>query len=128
MPARYLLDTHAALWLLEGSPKLGSAARAALDGAETVAISDLSLLEIALLEARGTIALRPDAASALKAFADRLVVLPLDARIAADAVRVALPQRDPFDRVITATARVHGFTLVTKDRRIVDAGVVPIIW
>lgn len=128
MATRFLLDTHAAIWLLEGSPKLGAAARAALEEAESVAMSGISLLEIAMLEARGTIALRPDVASALEAFADRLVVLPIDARVAADAVRIGLPHRDPFDRVITATARVHGLTLVTKDRQIVEAGVVSVIW
>ena len=128
MAQNLLLDTHAAIWLLEGNAKLGEAARAAVESAESVAISDISLLEIAMLEARGTIHLRPDAANALQAFSQRLLVLPVDARIAADAVRVPLPHRDPFDRVITSTARVHGLTLVTKDRQITEANVVSVIW
>ena len=33
--------------------------------------------------------------------------------------------RDPGDRLIVATARVHGATLLTSDQRIVDAKVVP---
>jgi PIN domain nuclease of toxin-antitoxin system len=123
-----LLDTHAAIWLLEGSPKLSSVARTTIEEADVVAISDMSLLEIAMLEARGTITLRPDPTSALKAFGDRLTVLPIDARIAAAAVRIALPQRDPFDRVITATASVHGLVLVTRDRSITGARVVPVLW
>lgn len=128
MRAGFLLDTHAAIWLLEGSPKLGIAARAALDEAETIALADISLLEISMLGARGAITLKPDPETALKGFTDRLTILPIDARIAADAVSVALPQRDPFDRVITATARVHELTLVTKDRDITDAKVVTVIW
>lgn len=33
--------------------------------------------------------------------------------------------RDPVDRIIVATARVLGATLLTQDRRIADAGLVP---
>jgi PIN domain nuclease of toxin-antitoxin system len=128
METRLLLDTHAAIWLLEGSAKLGAAARSAVNNAESVALSDLSLLEVAMLGARGSIVLRPDIASALEAFRERLVILPIDAHVAAEAVRIALPHRDPFDRVIAATARVHGLTLVTRDRRIAEAGVVTVIW
>ena len=39
----------------------------------------------------------------------------------------ALPDsfhRDPGDRVIVASARVHGATLLTQDRRIIDAEIV----
>ena len=124
----YLLDTHAAVWLLEGSAKLGKAALEAIRGEESLALSDISLLELALLERRGTISLRPNAAAGLDAFAEKLRVLPIDARIAAEAVAIALPQRDPFDRVIAATARVLGLTLVTKDRQITEAQVVKTIW
>lgn len=128
MGAGLLLDTHAAIWLLEGSPKLGTGARAALDDAETIALAGISLLEISMLAARGAITLKPDPETALKEFTDRLTILPIDARVALDAVRVPLPQRDPFDRVITATARVHGLALVTKDQAITDAKVVTVIW
>jgi PIN domain nuclease of toxin-antitoxin system len=125
---RYLLDTHAAIWLLEGSPNLGTNALAAIEEEESVALADLSLLEVALLAKRGTIALKPNLETGLAAFTEKLVVVPLDASIAADAVSLALPQRDPFDRVITATARVRGLTLITKDRHIIDAAVVPTLW
>jgi PIN domain nuclease of toxin-antitoxin system len=33
--------------------------------------------------------------------------------------------RDPADRILLATARVLGATLVTQDRRLIDAGLVP---
>jgi len=41
---------------------------------------------------------------------------------------LALPHGDQFDRVITATAKVHRITLVTKDANITDAEVVPTLW
>jgi PIN domain nuclease of toxin-antitoxin system len=124
----YLLDTHAALWLLAGDERLGAGARAALESEEAVAISDVSLLEMAMLAKRGVITLAPDSATGLQRIADKLVVLPISARIAAEATAVNLPQRDPFDRVITATAMVHGLILVTKDRAITEANVVSTKW
>jgi PIN domain nuclease of toxin-antitoxin system len=126
----FLLDTHAIVWLLEGSERLGRKARVALqdESIESVAISDVSLLEIAMLEQRKVITLKPDLATGLKSIAERFSVLPIDGEVAADAVRLALPHGDPFDRVITATARVHGLTLVTKDARIRKAKVVPTLW
>jgi PIN domain nuclease of toxin-antitoxin system len=124
----YLLDTHAAVWLLEGSAKFGPRARAAIERESSVSISDVSLLEIALLSQRGVIVLRPNLSAGLKGFAEKLVVLPINAEIAADAVRVPLPHRDPFDRVIAATARVNGLVLITRDRQITDASVVETLW
>lgn len=35
--------------------------------------------------------------------------------------------RDPADRAITATAKVHRLRLVTSDLRIIDSGLVPIL-
>lgn len=126
--AGYLLDTHAAIWLLEGSSRLGKNVEAAVAGEETVSLSDISLLEIAMLVGRGKLTLRPNVADGLKAISEQLTILPINSAIALDAVSVALPQRDPFDRVITATARVHGLTLVTKDRQIQESGTVPTLW
>ncbi len=81
MTVRYLLETHAAVWLLEGNDKLSVEARTAIEAEETVAIADITLLEIALLAERGTIQLKPDLGSGLSVFAEKLTVLPLDARL-----------------------------------------------
>lgn len=35
---------------------------------------------------------------------------------------------DPGDRVIVATALVEGVKLVTKDERITESGIVPVVW
>lgn len=46
-------------------------------------------------------------------------VLPLDYHIIADST--SLPgtfHRDPIDQIIVSTARVHGLTLMTEDRKI----------
>jgi PIN domain nuclease of toxin-antitoxin system len=41
---------------------------------------------------------------------------------------LALPHGDQFDRIITATAKVHRLPLVTKDGNITDAAVVATMW
>jgi PIN domain nuclease of toxin-antitoxin system len=126
----YLLDTHTIIWLLENSPKLGAAARLVTAQAadRDLAISDFSLLEIALLVKKGrlTVATEPD--KVLPRIAALFTVLPLSADIAWDAANLELPHGDPFDRVITATARCHRLTLITKDEKITAARLVPVVW
>jgi PIN domain nuclease of toxin-antitoxin system len=125
---RYLLDTHTAIWLLEGNIKLSRTVQAELAKEESLAIAGISLLETAMLQARGIIALKPDPERALHEFASKFAVLPITAEVAGDAISVGLPHKDPFDRIIVATARAHNLTLVTKDRQIRNADVVPTLW
>ncbi|MEQ1858217.1 MAG: PIN domain-containing protein, partial [Longimicrobiales bacterium] len=70
----------------------------------------------------------------LRDWLEAAVAPPLVRRVAispAVAAEVAaLPDsfhRDPADRILVASARVTGSTLVTQDRRIVDSGLVPTI-
>ena len=53
-------------------------------------------------------------------------VLPLSYEVALDFARLG-SLRDPSDRVIAATARVHRLKLVTSDQRIIDSGLVNVI-
>ena len=127
---KLLLDTHAAIWLLEGDPRLGSSARSALSSGRTEPpyISDIVLLEISLLISAGRIATEVEPSALLRRCAARLQVLPIDADIAATAVGLPLPHADPFDRVIVATALRHNLPLVTRDRAIRTSGLVEVIW
>jgi PIN domain nuclease of toxin-antitoxin system len=52
--------------------------------------------------------------------------LPISPAVAAEVA--TLPgsfHRDPADRIIVASARVVGATLLTQDRRIIEAEIVP---
>lgn len=64
----------------------------------------------------------------LPSLAEALEVLPIVPAIASSASALALPQGDPFDRIIVATALHHGLTLVTKDAAITQSGLVPVLW
>ncbi len=127
---RHLLDTHAILWTLEDNVRLGQAARKIVTQAVSheLAISAISLLEISMLIEKGRIHLEIASFDFLKRIETTFTVIPLDALIANDAMKIPLSHGDPFDRVIVATARSQGLSLLTKDRAITDSGLVPVIW
>lgn len=123
-----LLDTHVLLYWIGKSPKLSSAQREVLESAtpETpLYISDITFWEIATLRSLKRIAVQGDSRSWLGEITAPPLVERLNISPAVAAEVAALPfHRDPGDRVIVASARVHGATLLTQDRRIIDAGLV----
>ncbi len=131
MPVRLLLDTHVIARWLTGDKKLSRAQRRALESAvrrtEPVAISAISLLEIAMLANAGV--LQPAADVYFEALRTNPLfqVLPLTYEIASEAASLAGSLRDPADCVIVATARVHRLRLLTSDRRIVESNVAPVV-
>lgn len=126
-----LLDTHVLLHWILGDPRLSESHKEVIDGATPEAplwVSDITLWETATLYSLGRIRLDLP----LRDFLERAVTPPLVARVGISpsiaAEVAALPDtfhRDPGDRVIVASARVLGATLLTQDRRILEAGLVP---
>lgn len=125
-----LLDTHAAVWLVQGSPRLSEGVREKLAHLERsdIYISDLLLLELSMLIAKGRVVVRSEPTPFLKDFASRFHILPIDAEIAAAAMALELPHADPFDRVFVSTALRHKLPLVSRDRAIRSSGLVDVIW
>lgn len=127
---RALLDTHVLIWWLDDRHRLSAAQRAvvnAANGDSPLLVSDISLWEVAMLHSLRRIRL----AIPLREWLEKAAAPPLVKRhgispaIAAELA--ALPDsfhRDPADRILVATARVLGATLLTQDQRIVDAGLV----
>lgn len=128
-----LLDTHVVIWLVSDLEKLSSAAKNSVVQArkqgEPLAISCISLWEIALLAAKNRIELATTLQSFLKELELRFSVLPITS---STCVRlVALPAnfpKDPADRIIGATALAEDLTLVTADENILGSGAVPTVW
>ncbi len=126
-----LLDTHVLIWWLNDLTRLSPQQKEVVEAATPDAplhVSDISLWEVAMLQSLGRIRL----ALPLREWLDRAVAPPLVRRhgispaIAAEVA--ALPDsfhRDPADRILVATARVLGATLLTSDRRIADASLTP---
>ena len=95
--------------------------------ATPILVSDISLWEVATLHSLGRIRLTIP----LRDWLEKAVAPPLVRRIgispAIAAELATLPDsfhRDPADRIIVATARTLGATLLTKDRRIIDAALI----
>lgn len=125
-----LLDTHVLIWWLDDRGRLSHAQQKVIAsaGAELpLLVSDISLWEIATLHNLGRIRLTLPLREWLhKAVAPPLVQQQgISPMIAAELA--SLPNsfhRDPADRILVATARVLGATLLTQDHRIVDAALV----
>ncbi|MFM1747719.1 MAG: hypothetical protein RLZZ188_1385 [Verrucomicrobiota bacterium] len=127
---KYLLDTHAFLWAATDEDQLSlKAARViATTPYEQLAISDVTLQEVGLLVHSGRISFAGSPAAVLGSLLHYVTVLPINLEIALAAPGLALPHGDQFDRIITATARVHRLVLITRDANITDAGAVETCW
>jgi PIN domain nuclease of toxin-antitoxin system len=118
----FLLDTHVWIWTQEQPETLGSTARALLEATtEELCVSAVSSLEIARLVAGGLVELKGSLDRWVRSAIDSLEArsLDVDHQIALEAYK--LPGRfhkDPADRILVATARLRGLTLVTADERI----------
>jgi PIN domain nuclease of toxin-antitoxin system len=128
-----LVDTHVVVWLAFGQNQLTKKARAAIDDArqngDGLAISDITLLELAALVRKGGVRLDISLESFLQEIEARFIVLPISGRACARIM--GLPStfsRDPADRIIAATALVEGLALITADREIIRSKVVHTIW
>jgi len=56
-----------------------------------------------------------------------LDILPINVEIAREVAEMGDSLKDPADRVIVATARIHRLRLVTSDQRIIESGLVPVV-
>ncbi len=128
-----LVDTHVVVWLAFDESRLSRKAKAAIEharrNAEGLAISDITLMELATLASKGRIRLSISLESFLQEVEARFVVLPISGRACARAI--ALPPaypKDPADRIIGATALVEGLPLLTADRQILRSKVLRTIW
>ncbi|MGA0853803.1 MAG: type II toxin-antitoxin system VapC family toxin [Luteolibacter sp.] len=129
-PVKACLDTHAVLWSLAGDPRLGSQARALISRSKRpdLIISDVVLLEISYLSAKGRIEDADGIDALLAKVADSFRVIPISPEIARVALELDLPLGDPFDRVIAATAKTCSIPLLTRDRSISASGAVTTLW
>jgi PIN domain nuclease of toxin-antitoxin system len=129
---RPLLDTHAWVWWICGDPRLTAREREALDNlppTERPVLAEISLWEVAMLVERGRLHLDMDLERWLSV-ASAPATVGLARVTPAVAAEVALLpdkfHRDPADRLIVATARVMKLRVLTRDRMITGARVVPV--
>ena len=119
-----LLDTHVLVWLDQDLPELGSGCRGSMDAAlvnDALVVSAISFWEVAMLVARNRLQLDPPVTQWRRdLLAAGVRELPVDGRVSIRAASLVDLHRDPADRFIAATAELHGATLATADRRLLD--------
>jgi len=128
-----LVDTHVVVWLAFDQAQISRKARTAIDdarkNADGLAISDITLWELATLVRKGRIRLEISLESFLQEVEARFVVLPISGRTCARAVGFpATYPKDPADRIIGANALVEGLSLLTVDHEIRRSRTVQTIW
>lgn len=127
-----LLDTHVLIWMVNDPTKLSSKAEGAIRGAAGaggLAISAMTLWELAYLAARGRINPSGTVEAFVRKITARVAIRPITIEIAIIASQFpATYPADPTDKLIGATALAEGMTLVTADQKILQSGAVKAIW
>ena len=119
-----LLDTHTLVWWISNPEKLSEKARKCIEREQKIGeilVSAISVWEIYLLVKKDRLQFTMDTQTWFETI-ERLPFvrfIPIDNKIAAKSV--TLPETfhaDPADRMIVATARELGASLITADERI----------
>jgi PIN domain nuclease of toxin-antitoxin system len=120
MNSPLLLDTCAAIWAVEDQlpPDAAEILTHSYRNGESVFLSPITGWELGLLFSRGRLRA---ARSPLEYFRQlinlpgvRLAAMPLELLLASSFLPGS-PPSDPADRIMAATAREYGYTLVTRD-------------
>lgn len=114
---RLLLDTHVAIWWLDGDRRLSSTTRAAIEAAAEAYLSVVSLWEMFIKQDKGRLDLPAGITDALR---DDFADLPLTVDHVLGGRALPVVHGDPFDRMLVAQAVWEGLTIVTADRRLAD--------
>lgn len=136
MAHKYILDTHALVWFVEGNKRLSESAKTIIAGADSEMVLPLiALAEAAVIIERGRTTISDVSKFLARVYADtRIEIFPLtvdvfERSLTPEGLRIP----ELHDRFIVSTG-LHlqdlGETvkIVTKDQAITDAGVSSVIW
>ncbi len=129
-----LLDTHVVVWLALSPDRLSERAIQTTSAGRQrrrLAISDISLWEIAMLINKKRIRVESDCGSFLNVLIEgqKIHVYPISPEIAAMTSKLPIIlNNDPADRIIAATAIVEELTLVTADRNLRQVSELRTLW
>ena len=126
MTAPILLDTCTAMWIMNNGAMKRSAEEAidaASDRGQRIFISPITGWEVGMLASKG----RFRSAYTPQKWLERLLSLPHIALasmppelLMGSSFLPGKPPKDPWDRVIIATAREYGYVLVTRDQETLE--------
>jgi PIN domain nuclease of toxin-antitoxin system len=120
-----LLDTHIWIWSKLEPARLGRRVHAELSRIDNeLWLSPVSVWEALTLMQKGRVRVENPYAWVERA-AEQLREAPLTQEIVRIGMTLPLPQADPADRFLAATAKMLKLTLVTADQRLLGLGEIP---
>jgi len=124
----YLLDTHTALWFFGGNVAMSSVADGIIrDRTNHIYLSVISAWELTIKIGIGKLRFPGDAEGFLQiAQRNDITILPIDAAHLTVLKDLPMIHRDPFDRLLIATALAENMTLITADENIAQYSVLQI--
>ena len=126
---KYMLDTCSFIWYIETSSRLPAGVRELIDTAEHMSISQATFWEIAIKQTTGKLDLTMTMHELEeKCRENDIKILPLELAYFERIKKLPLIHRDPFDRIIIATAIEEELTLLTSDSEIVKYEDVKTLW
>ena len=128
-PDAYVPDTHVIVWDFLRDPRLSQRARDILRqddrGEVALVVPTIVLAEIHRISERRIARVATDEVLRWLGTVPRLVVAPFDLDVF-HAMRLQSRSLELHDRIIAATARLYGATLISRDRQL--GGIVETVW
>ena len=117
---RFLLDTHTAIWFFTGDNAISETAKKAiLDISNIKYLSVASAWEVAIKLSIGKLDIEGNTADFIQdAENNGFTILPIKTAHLTALENLPMIHRDPFDRLIIATAIAEEMTLITADENI----------
>ena len=117
----YLLDTHAAIWFFNGNDALSQTAIGIIrDHSNDVYLSMASAWELAIKIGIGKLDFAGKAAGFVRlAKENDIILIPIKTAHLTILEELPLIHRDPFDRLLIATALAEQMTLIATDENII---------
>lgn len=129
-----LLDTHVLVWMVANPGQLSRPAVREIRKAQQsggCAIASISLWELALLFEKGRLRSSGVLEASIREIVETAEVTVLEITPDVAALTMMFPEsypKDPADRLIGATARALGITLITQDEKILASPLVRSVW
>jgi PIN domain nuclease of toxin-antitoxin system len=121
---KLLLDTHVILWSAAEPERFPLKIAQELESeSNELWFSPISVWEILILAEKGRVILKPDHKKGIRKMFQRLPFREavINQEVAIRSRYIDLPHQDPADRFLASTALVYDFTLVTADKRLIEA-------
>lgn len=117
---KILLDSHVFLWLLYKPQNISKATEKAIQSADYVGVSAITLWELAIKHKAGKLRFSTDdLLSGIEILG--LPLLLCQPKHIATYKGINLPHKDPFDAMLIAQAKAEGLALLTADNQLLNS-------